>query len=82
MYFVAGGGDGGMSSFMSKIGGTVQNCWDVSAKDYDKYDIEAGKGEAWEEKMCRQCEEEYGNVDTAERDAKTRKVLEAAAVTK
>ena len=75
----AGGGEGGMKSFMDKIGGTVQNCWHVSQEDVEKHGIVAGKGEVWEEKMCKQCEEEYGNVDTADRDARTRRVLEAAA---
>jgi 3-hydroxyacyl-CoA dehydrogenase len=77
----AGGGEGGMSSFMDKIGGTVQKCWNVSHEDVEKNNIVAGKGEKWEEKICQQCEEEYGNVDTAERDARTRKVLQAATET-
>ena len=29
----AGGGEGGLGSFMNKIGGTVQECWDASDKD-------------------------------------------------
>jgi 3-hydroxyacyl-CoA dehydrogenase len=75
----AGGGEGGMKSFMDKIGGTVQRCWDVASEDIEKYKINAGTGEAWEEKMSKQCEEEYGVVNTAERDAKTKKVLATAA---
>ena len=73
----AGGGDGGMEAFMQKIGGTVQKCWDASEDDYDKYDIEAGKGEAWEQKLIQQCKEAFGNVDTHERDARTKLVLQA-----
>ncbi|KAK5168822.1 uncharacterized protein LTR77_006131 [Saxophila tyrrhenica] len=75
----AGGGEGGMQSFMEKIGGTVQNCWEASEKDVEKFKINVKAGEKWEEKMWKQCEEEYGNVDTADRDAKTKKVLQAAA---
>ena len=72
----AGGGDGGMSSFFDKIGGTIQECWDVSEKDIKNHKIHVGQ-EAWQDKLSKQCEVEFGSVDTAERDAKTRKVLEA-----
>ena len=73
----AGGGDGGLYSFFDKIGGTVQECWDKSEKDYDKYDIEVGEDKKWQQKVCKQSEEEYKIVDTKERDLKTRKVLHA-----
>lgn len=71
----AGGGEGGLKSFMDKIGGTVQECWDASDKD-----VKAGGivvGEKWQEDTCRQTDEAYGVVDTAERDLKTKAVLEA-----
>lgn len=74
----AGGGEGGLYSFMDKIGGTVQECWHVSEEDVKKHNINVGEGEKWQEKACKQSEEEYGNVDTKERDARTRKVLLAA----
>ena len=78
----AGGGDGGMHSFMDKIGGTVQECWERSEKDYEKNDIEVGEDKKWQQKVCKQCEEDYGVVDTKERDLKTRKVLQATAAVK
>lgn len=71
----AGGGEGGLQGFMDKIGGTVQECWDASDKD-----VKAGSivvGEKWQEDVCRQTEEAYGVVNTAERDTKTKAVLEA-----
>ena len=71
----AGGGEGGLGSFMDKIGGTVQECWDASDKD-----VKAGGivvGEKWQEDVCRQTDEAYGVVDTAERDLKTKAVLGA-----
>ncbi|KAM0704252.1 hypothetical protein Q7P35_008485 [Cladosporium inversicolor] len=69
----AGGGEGGLGSFMDKIGGTVQECWAASDKD-----VKAGGivvGEKWQEGICRQTDEAYGVVDTAERDLKTKAVL-------
>lgn len=75
----AGGGEGGLTSFMEKIGGTVQECWEADERDYKEMEIEAGKGNDWEEKVCRQSEEEYGVVDTKERDERTRRVLRAVA---
>lgn len=71
----AGGGEGGLRSFMDKIGGTVQECWDASDKD-----VQAGHivvGERWQEEICRQTDEAYGVVNTAERDLKTKAVLKA-----
>jgi len=75
--YAAGGGDEGMGGFMGKIGGTVQNCWEASERDVEKHKINAKKGEKWEDKMIKQCDEAYGHVDTAERDARTRLVLQA-----
>lgn len=71
----AGGAEGGLGSFMDKIGGTVQECWDASDKD-----VKAGGivvGEKWQKDICRQTDEAYGVVDTAQRDLKTKAVLEA-----
>jgi 3-hydroxyacyl-CoA dehydrogenase len=71
----AGGGEGGLRSFVEKIGGTVQECWDASDKD-----VKAGHivvGEKWQEEVCRQTDEAYGVVDTGERDLKTKAVLKA-----
>lgn len=74
----AGGGEGGLTSFMDKIGDTVQECWDASAKDVETHKINIGEsGTLWQERVCREAEDAYGQVDTAERDVKTRKVLEA-----
>ena len=75
----AGGGEGGLRSFMEKIGGTVQQCWDVSEEDVKNGNIRVG--ENWMEGVCEQAEEAYGVVDTKERDSKTRKVLAAATST-
>lgn len=72
----AGGGEGGLNSFMEKIGGTVQSCWDASDEDVNKGNIVVGG--SWQHGVCRQTEEAYGVVDTAERDLRTRSVLEAA----
>lgn len=71
----AGGGEGGLRSFMDKIGGTVQECWDASDKDVKAGGIAVG--EKWQEDVCRQTDEAYGVVDTAERDLKTKAVLKA-----
>jgi 3-hydroxyacyl-CoA dehydrogenase len=71
----AGGGEGGLSSFMDKIGGTVQECWTASDRDVEAGDI--GVGKPWQEDVCRQTDEAYGVVDTAQRDTKTKAVLEA-----
>nr|POE93414.1 l-carnitine dehydrogenase [Quercus suber] len=71
----AGGGEGGLTSFMEKIGGSVQNCWEASEVDLNKEKIVVG-GE-WQKEVCRQADESYGVVDTAERDNKTKKVLDA-----
>lgn len=71
----AGGGDGGLQSFMQKIGTTVQGCWDASENDVRDAGIDVGK--AWQEDVCRQTGEAYGAVDTAERDRKTKAVLDA-----
>ena len=71
----AGGGEGGLGSFMNKIGGTVQECWDASDKDIKSGGIAVG--EKWQEEICRQTDEAYGVVNTAERDLKTKAVLGA-----
>ncbi|KAK5135748.1 hypothetical protein LTR08_004734 [Meristemomyces frigidus] len=71
----AGGGEGGLTSFMEKIGGTVQGCWEASDEDVRSGNISVG--EQWQAEVCRQTDEAYGVVDTADRDTKTRKVLDA-----
>ena len=71
----AGGGEGGLKSFMEKIGGTVQNCWEVSGEDVKIGGIDVNGG--WQDDVCKQADEAYGVVNTAERDQKTRKVLDA-----
>ncbi|KAK5124490.1 hypothetical protein LTR85_001707 [Meristemomyces frigidus] len=71
----AGGGEGGLNSFMDKIGGTVQGCWEASDEDVRKGNISVGK--EWQAEICAQTDAAYGIVNTAERDNKTRKVLEA-----
>ena len=71
----AGGGEGGLTAFMDKIGGTVQSCWEASDDDVRKGEIQVGR--PWQDDVCRQAEEVYGIVDTAERDGNTRRVLQA-----
>ncbi|GAB1740153.1 hypothetical protein NU219Hw_g5070t1 [Hortaea werneckii] len=71
----AGGGEGGLTGFMEKIGGTVQKCWDASDSDVRSHDIKVGAN--WQQDVCRQTERAYGVVDTNERDEKTRRVLNA-----
>jgi hypothetical protein len=73
----AGGGEGGLRNFLDKdkIGGTVEKCWSASDEDVQKGNIRVG--EKWQDDVCRQAHEAYGVVDIAERDAKTRKVLDA-----
>ncbi|KAH9825460.1 hydroxylacyl-CoA dehydrogenase [Teratosphaeria destructans] len=72
----AGGGEGGLNSFLQKIGGTVQDCWEASDQDVKKGEIEVGK--RWQDIVCKQTDEAYGIVNTKERDEMTRRVLEAA----
>lgn len=69
----AGGGIGGLEAFFKNIGGTVQGCWEAS--DANRTNV----GDGWEEKIFKQTEEAYGTVDTAERDRKTKAVLDAVA---
>jgi 3-hydroxyacyl-CoA dehydrogenase len=69
----AGGGPGGLRSFMEKIGGTVQRCWQASEQDCERGNIVVGA--EWQDDICRQTDEAYGDVDTADRDATVRKVL-------
>lgn len=73
--YYAGGGEGGLRSFMEKIGGTVGECWDASDEGVRKGGIRVGA--EWQEGVCEQAEDAYGVVDTGDRDAKTRRVLEA-----
>lgn len=68
--YQAGGGEGGIEAFFKNIGGTVQACWDDAGK--------VNMGEGWEKNVYNQTNEAYGVVDTKGRDAKTRKVLDAA----
>jgi 3-hydroxyacyl-CoA dehydrogenase len=74
----SGGGEGGLTSFLGKIGETVQGCWDASDEDVKTGGVRVGA--AWQEDVCRQTDEAYGVVDTAERDRRTRRVLEAASI--
>jgi len=67
--FHTGGGKGGLEGFFKNIGGTVQACWEDAGKD------EVGGG--WEEDIYQQAKDAYGVVDTDERDAVTKGVLEA-----
>jgi 3-hydroxyacyl-CoA dehydrogenase len=71
----AGGGEGGLKGFMDKIGGTIQNCWDASDEDIRNGNIRVGEG--WQEEVCRQATEAYGVADVAERDRRTKNVLDA-----
>ncbi|KAF2101926.1 hypothetical protein NA57DRAFT_33789 [Rhizodiscina lignyota] len=64
----AGGGPGGLEGFFKNIGGTVQGCWDDAGRE--------NVGDGWERDIFCQAQESYGVVDTAQRDEKTRKILE------
>jgi len=75
----AGGGEEGLAGFMDKIGGTVQGCWDASDEDVKKGDVRVGG--PWQEGVCKAAEEAYGVIDTAERDRRTKAVLEAVGKT-
>lgn len=68
--YQAGGGEGGIEAFFKNIGGTVQACWDDAGK--------VNTGEGWEKNIYYQTKGAYGVVDTKGRDAKTRRVLDAA----
>lgn len=68
--YQAGGGEGGIEAFFNNIGGTVQACWDDAGK--------VSMGEEWEKRIYKKTNEAYGVVDTKGRDAKTRRVLDAA----
>jgi 3-hydroxyacyl-CoA dehydrogenase len=67
----AGGGAGGLEAFFKNIGGTVQGCWEAS--DANRTNV----GDGWENRIFKQTEKAYGTVDIAERDRKTKAVLEA-----
>lgn len=71
----AGGGAGGLKSFLDKLGNTIQTTWDASAADIESGDIKIGS--SWQELVCMQADSAYGEIDTAERDEKTRRVLAA-----
>lgn len=74
----AGGGEGGLGAFMEKIGGTVQGCWEAGEEAVREHGIVVGG--SWQEGVCAEAEKAYGVVDTKARDARTRRVLEAARV--
>ncbi|CZT14347.1 related to hydroxylacyl-CoA dehydrogenase [Ramularia collo-cygni] len=71
----AGGGEGGLTSFMAKIGDTVQGCWNASDEDMKRGNIVVGG--PWQDDVCKQTQEAYGMVNTSERDLKTRNILSA-----
>ncbi|QIW96552.1 hypothetical protein AMS68_002070 [Peltaster fructicola] len=71
----AGGGEGGLKSFMAKLGGTIQEVWKTSEEDIRSGDIKIGS--SWQDLVCMQADEAYGEIDIAERDDKTRRVLAA-----
>lgn len=64
----AGGGQAGLEGFFKNIGGTVQECWDDSGR--------VSVGDGWEDEVFAQAKEEYGTVDTKERDRLTRRLLD------
>ncbi|EOA84904.1 hypothetical protein ACJQWK_06247 [Exserohilum turcicum] len=64
----AGGGPAGLEGFFKNIGGTVQDCWSDSGKP--------NVGEGWEKSIFAQAQENYGIIDTSERDRITRRLLE------
>lgn len=70
--YAAGGGERGLRGFFEKIGETVQGCWEASEES--KFNL--GKGESWEEVVCKQADG-LTKMSAGERDAKTRRVLEA-----
>jgi 3-hydroxyacyl-CoA dehydrogenase len=66
----AGGGLGGIKSFIKNIGGTIQACWEESKN------INVGDG--WEECIIRQTREAYGdiqNMNMSARDEITKEIL-------
>lgn len=64
----AGGGPAGLKGFFNNIGGTVQDCWD----DIGRENVSDG----WEKQVFEQSQNAYGQVDTSERDEKTKRVLQ------
>ncbi|KAF2455358.1 hypothetical protein BDY21DRAFT_270880, partial [Lineolata rhizophorae] len=67
--YAAGGGEGGLRAFWEKVGGTVGEVWEESAKGYG--------GEEWEETVTKQVQRAYGvPVSVEGRDEATRRVLE------
>ncbi|GAB7355393.1 hypothetical protein MBLNU459_g5914t1 [Dothideomycetes sp. NU459] len=74
--YAAGGGEGGMRSFLDKIGGTVNEAWEAS----EQMKVGPGGIQGWEEGIIRGCEEAYGDIDAEEvarRSRTTVAVLEA-----
>lgn len=70
----AGGGKGGLKAFMENIGGTVEECWRAGEA------IKVGPGgieDGWVDGICEGASDAYGVVDTSQRDAITKDVLEA-----
>jgi 3-hydroxyacyl-CoA dehydrogenase len=59
----AGGGAGGLRSFFDNIGGTIQDCWNDSGK--------VNMGEKWEESVCKEVRETYGERDPVELQQRT-----------
>ncbi|KAJ4991480.1 3-hydroxyacyl-CoA dehydrogenase [Stagonosporopsis vannaccii] len=64
----AGGGSAGLEGFFKNIGGTVQDCWTESGTP--------NVGDGWEEKIFKEAQEAYGEVDVGERDRITRRLLQ------
>ncbi|CAI6334592.1 unnamed protein product [Periconia digitata] len=64
----AGGGAAGLEGFFGNIGQTVQNCWDDAGQ--------VNVGEGWEKGVFDMAKDEYGTVDTEERDRITRRILQ------
>ncbi len=54
----AGGGAGGLKAFFENIGGTIQDCWHDAGK--------VAMGEGWEEAVCRDVHQTYGERDPVE----------------
>ncbi|KIW05450.1 uncharacterized protein PV09_03339 [Verruconis gallopava] len=66
----AGGGSGGLAWWFKNIGSTVQQCWDDMGR------VNFGDGD-WEERISNEAAVAYGQIDTEERDRKTKAVLRA-----
>ncbi|PYH74675.1 3-hydroxyacyl-CoA dehydrogenase family protein [Aspergillus vadensis CBS 113365] len=53
-----GGGKGGIGSFLDKLGGTMQTCWDAQGR----INVEGDEKTEWKEKVIAQVNEAYGTV--------------------